>query len=148
MKDPLRLQEMKLHREAQKTQAVMQPLLERARVRGFVTVTEIVEAFPEEERHTERINDFFLCLFTEDVEVVNDALPENEAANLPIVPSFFTDDSPEPTNAQLDLCDIASDDTISLYMGEMGRVALLTSDEEKDLARQIGDVYCVELDDA
>jgi RNA polymerase primary sigma factor len=114
----------------------MQPLLDQARGRGFVTVTEIIDAFPEEERHTERINDFFLCLFREGVEVVNDALAESEAALLPAIPSFIIDGS-EPTDAELDLCDISSDDTISLYMGEMGRVALLNSDEEKDLARQI-----------
>ena len=121
-------------KEAQKSfHDVIVPALQRARDRGYITISEILEAFPEEDRHTKRVDEFFLCLFQEGVRVVNDE--ESEAEE----PESYggTQLEQDLGDDDLDLGAIPSDDTISLYVGEMGRVPLLKPEEERDLAQKI-----------
>ena len=114
----------------------LKPLLAKAEEQGYLTLDDLMEFFPEAEENLEDLEELFIFLSEEGVQVLyGDDKPDDDAdakaeqgekkTALPRV-----DRLPEAP-----LSEIASDDTISLYLKEMARVPLLTADQEVTLAR-------------
>ncbi len=107
-------------------------LLEKADEQGYLTVAEILEAFPEAEDDLSELEGLLAYLHEQDVDVVED---EEEMVEVDLQARDVTEetDDEEPS----DLSDISVDNAVSLYFREMGREPLLTREEEVELAKKM-----------
>ncbi len=103
-------------------------LLEKGEIQGFITTEEIVDVFPELEDADERLERLQAFFRTSGVEVFEDFSQ---------VPSHMRPGAELDAAETFDLSAISSDDTVGLYLKEMARVPLLSTEEEVDLAQRI-----------
>jgi RNA polymerase primary sigma factor len=110
----------------------LQALVSEGRDRGFLTFEEIAACLEEVEITKEQVHELHTHLEEHGVEVLS---PEGKPISLE--PQTGDKDPTVPKKVELDLTVEPSLDSLRLYLRSIGRVGLLTANEEVELARRI-----------
>ena len=114
----------------------LEQLLEKATERGFVTTDDILEFFPEAEEDLSQLEEVFIGLQSRDIPVFGDEEEARASGELGPIQEDIVEIDQEKIEPEIefDLSHIPATDTMGLYFHEMGRVPLLTPDEEIEYA--------------
>jgi RNA polymerase primary sigma factor len=137
---------------------MLEKVLQSARIRGYITSEEVMTLYPQVEEYIVQIDALFAQLLAEGIEFMLDEQPLSPSTDRLVEvqgPRVAIEDVTEPglptemdlveeslldeSETRVDLDGISADDTVSLYLKQMGQVPLLNSAEEVSLARQIED---------
>lgn len=107
---------------------IVKSLISRGQERGHVTTEEILDAFPDDAENLEQAEAAYTELLKAGVEV-RDTDTDNELSRAPA--------GARQTRTVADPTGVDSDDTISLYLREIGTITLLTSEDEVEFAKRL-----------
>jgi len=99
--------------------------------KGVLNYDEIAAALEDVELTKEQAEDFYACLIDHGIELVEGETNKHLPHEQPLVPEE------EAKTPKLDLSIEPSLDSLRLYLREIGRVSLLTADQEVALAKRI-----------
>jgi RNA polymerase primary sigma factor len=120
----------------------LRPLIAEGQERGFLTFEEIRACLEESEVTKEQVQELHAYLDDQGIDVVDgDGRPaKSENSSVEASAAAATEPRPEQTSSkkvEIDLTVEPSLDSLRLYLRSIGRVALLTADQEVSLAKRI-----------
>ncbi|MBN1162780.1 RNA polymerase sigma factor RpoD [Patescibacteria group bacterium] len=115
------------NKTSSKPEALIARLVKRGKKQGFLTLDEVLELFPEAEEKIEELDMLYEKLMDVGIDVF-DVDSAEEAARMAKVDEIDL--------SQIKLDKTASSDPVRMYLREIGKVDLLTAEEEVTLARK------------
>jgi len=119
--------------EAQvKTKSAMDEILERGKLRGFVTYAEVLHLMPNIEEDISALEELYDKLSGASIDLVE----SKDLLEIPEAPKTKTSKQSKAKDIHVG-DDALTQDSVQMYLREIGKIALLKEDEEKDLAKRI-----------
>lgn len=116
---------LKINKKEEFSEAKVEELMKRGRMRGFVTYSEILSVFPHIEQNVFFLDDLYNRLQESGIDVLEG--------------KEFLDVGAEKTRKKKTktLSDTPASDSVQMYLREIGKISLLNSEEERELAKRI-----------
>jgi RNA polymerase primary sigma factor len=113
---------------------VLNLLMEKASMQGYLTTDDLLEISPEVGEDAERLSVIMLALRHRGVDVVDPEILDTNSNEIMAIPDVEPWINLEPVFGET-----SSDDTVGMYLKEMSRVPLLKAEEEFEIAIRIED---------
>ena len=118
--------------EAVDENPALEHLLEIGREKGFVTIDDILSVFPDVERDMDQLEEVYSALLAANITYLDEVPDEDDAQD-----EELTEIEKMREKDKNDLVEIDAGDSVGLYLKEVGRVPLLTAEQEVSLSKRI-----------
>ncbi|MGI5826733.1 MAG: RNA polymerase sigma factor RpoD, partial [Patescibacteria group bacterium] len=113
-------------------QKALKKLLEKGKKEGFITQEEVLQIFPYAEKYLDELDNFYAKVIDEGIDIFENISEEEIRESEKMMKDFAREI--EALSA-LEAPSVA--DPVRMYLREIGRIPLLSADDEVDLAQKI-----------